>query len=116
MLRIRPEQLAELDRRAQASFERELVAYVRQYFPLIASALGDDSVAVAIHDGLARAARHGIRAQRDQSRWVALMFTFGLHFDSDPALPWIAKILDDPELTPATYKMDVLYAEAGRNC
>jgi hypothetical protein len=113
VLIIRQAQLDILDQKATAEFESELVRFVHQHFPAAAPSLGEEGVRAAIRASIERAAAYGVRTRRDQSRWIALAFTFGMDFDR--RLNWAKDILDDPALTPLAYKMDLLYAEAARH-
>lgn len=93
MLTIRQQQLDALDRDMRKRFEQRMFAHVQQFFPQRCKALGEASVREWIGTGIARAAGYGVVAEVDVCRYIDVMFVFGREFDTDPQLPWAARIL-----------------------
>jgi len=92
-------------------FEQFLVAQVHEYFPNAAQDLGEYGLAATISWGVQRAALHGFRDEFDVLRYVNLMLTLGLEFDTDPEFPWCAEILAKSDWPPAA-RMDALTERA----
>ena len=46
-----------------------------------------------MRDGIVRAEKYGFESERDATRFLNLMFTFGRSFDRDPTLGWATRLL-----------------------
>jgi hypothetical protein len=54
--------------------------------------------------------------ERDISRYLNLMFLFGVDFDVDPAHPWVADIINnETRYGGAAQRMAALYEEAAKH-
>src|SRR5215213_1636422 len=98
MIRIQKRQLGTFAAARWASFEDDLTAHLRAFFPTACASLGDAGVRAEIRYGAARAALHGVVGERDLFLYLDLMFTLGRDFDDDPDLPWARELLADPTL------------------
>ena len=120
LLTIRKQQIHVLAASRRVTFETRLEHHLQKFFPDQVAAAGPDDVAEFIRDGQARALAHGFKAEREICKYLDLMCIFGREFDSNPRLPWAAKILGQPFLTPRA-KMNrlvetaLLHAEAGES-
>lgn len=108
MLVIQKKQMEVLGNHMRKQFENELVAHLNFYFPDKCNALGETGVRKMIRYGIARAKKYGIVIEYPVSRYINLMFTLGKNFDTDPALPWAARILTDPSLDGTSLKIESL--------
>jgi hypothetical protein len=88
-----------LGRVAIEHFEARLIEHVMRCFPARARALGLLGVRLQVRHQVERALGHGLVAQRDVCRYVNVAFALGRAFDTDPSLPWAAKILGDRGLS-----------------
>jgi hypothetical protein len=75
------------------NFEARMVDHLKKFFPEQYQSLGEKEVRKAIRRGMNRAKTYGIITQRDVSKYLNIMFVFGLNFDQDTRYPWISKIL-----------------------
>ena len=75
------------------------LAMLNKLFPQKYRAVGEACLRAVIPIGIQRASDYGITTRRGQLIYLALMFTFGSGFDSDPQLPDYALILKNPDLT-----------------
>jgi hypothetical protein len=91
MLVLRREQIDILAQGPWGVFERRLVEYLRRFFPALCASLGEERLALVVHEGRQRAQGHGFTSERDLSKYLSLICTFGPDFDI--ALPWAAEIL-----------------------
>jgi len=95
-------------------FEKSMVGHLYSVFPNNCNALGETEVRNIVHYGIERARFYGIVIERDVSKYINLMFLFGRDFDTDPAFPWAAKILNEDYNGKGLKKIDVLYDKASR--
>ena len=51
-----------------------------------------------------------MKTEYDIARYIDLMYSMGMDFDSDPEFPWVIEILNN-EKSPLSEKMDRLYEE-----
>ena len=110
MLTIRNEQMTALAEQQRYQFEDRLVAHVRRHFREECAALGNEAVCAQVHDGIARARKHGLGSELDVARFVDVMFGLRPDFDSEP---WAAAILGDKGRLP-TERMDCVCEQAER--
>lgn len=74
------------------------LAMLNKLFPQKYRAVGEECLRAVVSVGMQRAGGYGITTRRGQLIYLALMFTFGSGFDSDPQLPDYAVILKNPDL------------------
>jgi hypothetical protein len=98
---------------AQQGFEDRLVIHVRDRFPAECDALGEDGVRDRIRDGIDRAARYDIVAERDVCRFIRFMFGIRPDFDTSGKTRWAGEILNDLE-SPASDRLDRIRKEASQ--
>lgn len=107
MLVIRQAQLHALE---ESRFQAWMIEHVQQFFPECCAQPA--TLAPVIAAGLARARGYGFTEAADLCRFIDLGCTFGDHFDEDARLPWAAELLNAPDITDATRRMDLLSAAA----
>ena len=78
----------------------QIVEYLRESLPRQTRAYGDPEVYAIARYAIGRAAAYRIERRIDVYRWVNLMFSHGFKFDTDPKLPWVRAVLDDPSVHP----------------
>ena len=93
MLVIREAQIEALSHVALTSLIRRLIQNVEQDFPEQTKQLDPQEIREAVAFGCRNAMRYGLDNQKDLATYVYLMFTFGWHFDTNPAFPWAAEYL-----------------------
>lgn len=109
MLVIRREQMRAFE---DAHFIEWLRQHLSGFFPERCLELGPEGVSHAIADGLARARARGFQEPEDLCRFLDLMFAFGFQFDRDESYSWAYELLNAPEITSPTERMDLLIAAA----
>lgn len=92
MLVLRRPQIKAISYLARERFVQRMEAHVRQYFPEDTGALEPDALRAVVEQGIERAEKHGFTADRDITRYLNLMFTFGREFDRDPSLGWATRL------------------------
>lgn len=107
MLVIRDEQLLRFPSGIDPEFEKMALEFIREQFPELRDAT-EESIRLLIRDGVSLAFDHGIQSVRNVLPFIGMMMLFGLNFDSDPDLPWAAKILENSALDE-TEKIKALY-------
>jgi len=112
-LTVRESQMAAFPKAVEKNLECRLCAHVTRLWPGRAEAMGEAAVRRWCRLGIERAAGFGIEAEYEVSRFVDLMFMLGRDFDTDPARPWAAAILQAGPIAPAV-KMDKLFEWAER--
>ena len=100
MLRIRPEQIVALRRRADEDFEPRVLAHVRRRYPEAAATHEPGALAAFVRRQLERAAAYGLASERDRARFVVLALLLGEAFDEDETLGFAAATLRDASLRP----------------
>jgi hypothetical protein len=109
MLTIRKEQLEVFRGPAVDAFVKRVVTHLNECFSEKCKSLGEPKVREMVKYGIQRSASYGIGLEKDVSRYIDLMMTFGPDFDQDPELPWAASILNNRALINPTTKVDRLY-------
>ena len=94
MLILRREQIQAFEDFLLKQFEDRTLAHLREFFPDQCNALDEPQLREGIRSGIRRAEGYGFSSKRDLCKYLNLMFTFGRVFDTDPELPWAAKILN----------------------
>jgi len=114
MIVIRDEQIRAMARPMMDRFERRAAKHVETYFLDQARSLGPDALLAGLRECIARAATWGLATERDLLQFITLAFTFGRHFDADPAFPWAARILGDAQRATRMGRLQV-HALAARH-
>ena len=112
MLKIRRYQKEVLGDYMRRNFEEKMLDHLECHFPDKCQTLGERSLRSLIRTGIDRATSYDITTQLDIGRFIILMMIFGTDYDTNPELPWAARILNDQRLQGPKTKMDSLYAEA----
>lgn len=111
MLTIRDEQVDVLSEGSRKRYQDGRVRHVREIFPEEFKKLGEEAVRSLVRDGMSRAFRHGITAERDVARFIDLMFLVSEDFDDAPDDSWLARTLRSDKLS-GRVKMDRVWAWA----
>lgn len=101
MLTVRDEQLAVFRDAAARRFEARMVDYVRQTYPSLHAARGDEAVCALVGRATALARRNGIDGVGGASVIVDLMARFGEQFEASGAAEWIQAMLRRRDLPGA---------------
>ena len=110
MFKIRAAQMQAFAASEERDFERRTALRLRQYFPELRGR-SDEDLLDLVRKGKERAGRYGIRSHYHVSLYVGLTAQFGEGFDTDPALPWAAEILQR-EGIHAAVRIGELYLRA----
>lgn len=115
MLTIRKAQVDVFRTLALGRFETQMTDYLKQEFPArfpvaTGASLETPHIETLVREGVARAARYRITAQKDVARFILLMVLIGEDFDSLESMKWTARFLQDPAL-PGGAKMDIIIQE-----
>ncbi len=110
MLVIRNAQMQALGEAPRRQFVERLSAHLRLQAPGPCAALSADALAAVVDHAIARAATHGIIAEADVGEFALVMSALGLHFDTDPRLPWAATCLDRSTHRHAAFRIADLQA------
>ena len=108
MLTIRPDQMNAFPKAVEKDLECRLLTHVQRLFAEQCRPLGEEGVRQRVRLGIRAAARYGIEAEYDVSRYVDAMFLLGPDFDTSECWPWAAEALGDASCD-ATARMDRLY-------
>jgi hypothetical protein len=109
MLEIRQEQIERLSEAASKNFEDRMLVRLEKFFPQHFTALGEEKTRFLVQFGVERAKTYSIASERDVCKYIDLMVSFGVEFDTDPKLPWASQILNDPSLKNPRLKTDTLF-------
>ena len=74
--------------------------------------MNEDALDELILEACERARSYGISTQKDVCKFLNLMFTFGRHFDTDPALPWVSPFLRSKSKAQGTLRINRLCRQA----
>jgi hypothetical protein len=108
---IRKEQMAVMGEHMRRQFENRVLVHLEAKFPGDCKALGEEAVRASIRKGMARAEHYGLATELNVMRYIDLMYTLNPDFDTDTAIPWAERILNDPELDSRS-KVDELEVRA----
>ena len=108
MLTIRNDQLALFENATLAQLEEDLVAHLRDGFPVDFELAGEPALRESVHLAVRRADAYGLETRGQFCRYMHLAVTFGTHFDRDPLLPWAARTLRNPRLADPDARIDRL--------
>lgn len=115
MLVIRRAQIEPFKEHLREPFVLRMVAHAREYFPADCADLTPEELRVIVRDGIARAEKYGFENERDATRFLNLMFTFGRQFDRDPTLGWATRLLARAGRADSGSLMNRLYVEGLRH-
>ena len=85
-MKIRSEQLRQLDEAAGVEFHRRLAAFLRRELPDATGGLSDGELLRLVEESERRAARHGITSERGVAQFACLTFAAGPRFDQEPPI------------------------------
>jgi hypothetical protein len=111
MLEIRSEQMAAFEQAALRAFEDEMVEHLGKFSPQHCEVMGEPRVRSVIQLGMARAKTYGFTNRGPLRFYLEMMFMFGSDFDTDPLLPWVAKILTDTATPDQMQRANQLYGQ-----
>jgi hypothetical protein len=109
MIVIRDEQMQVFQAVAVERYVGQCVARVERCFPAQLALHGRDGVEALVRDGVARAERYAVADDAEVDRFIDLMLTVALDFDSRSEMAWAAGILASRGLDEHA-KMDLIYA------
>ena len=109
---IRQEQMSAFAEGATSDFENRMVVHLNKCFPAECETLREPGVRKTIRHGIDRAAKYGIKSERDVCKYIDFMMVYGRDFDTREDLPWASRILNDQVLRNSTARMDSLFAAA----
>jgi hypothetical protein len=112
VFKLRREHVRSLDATMLESFEVRAIAHLRRCFPEVVGTASDEQMLELVRYGIERARSHGIDLECDVLRYLDLMCVFGVDFDRDPACPWAARVLEDPQTAGSTLRTNTLMAAA----
>jgi hypothetical protein len=98
MLKINQNQLTACSEVSMQSFVDKITRHLVETLPSQSEAMGTSAIRGVVERGIARAASHGIMAQKDVCLFLAVTSALGETFDTDPKLSWAADVLgaDNP--------------------
>jgi len=109
MLNIRHDQSEVFSEVALEDFYKNMEVHLEKFFPEQCAEMESGDLRDFIRDGIRLAGKYDIVSERDVSKFLDLMMSFGEEFDE---LPWAQEILLDPTHNHAGFKTDTLF-EAG---
>lgn len=115
MLIVRRAQIEPFKAHLREPFVLRAVAHVREHFPAECAALPPEGLVDVVRDGVVRAEKYGFESERDATRFLNLMFTFGRSFDRDPTLGWATRLLARVGRANPASLMNRLYVEGLRH-
>lgn len=115
MLIVRRAQIEPFKAHLREPFVLRAVAHVRAFFPAECAALSDEALVDVVREGIVRAEHYGFACERDATRFLNLMFTFGRLFDRDPTLGWATCLLARAGRANPASLMNRLYVEGLRH-
>lgn len=113
MLTIRRKQIESLCDRGSCRLEARLEEHVRQYLPQQCKALGDETLAATVKQGMERARALGMISDQELCKYVLLAVYFGPNLDMEK--PWARSILHGPPWSESRPRIDCLFEEALRH-
>ena len=115
MLVIRRAQIEPFKEHLREPFVLRMVDHVREHFPADCAGLVPEELREIVRDGIVRAEKYGFESERDATRFLNLMFTFGRLFDRDPSLGWATRLLARAGRADPGSLMNRLYVEGLRH-
>ncbi len=110
--RLRNEQIQLFEDIALEEFITKLLAHLREFFPEPCDSLGEIELRQVCRYGARTGKRYGLESEQDLCKYLNLMFVFGWDFDTNPTFPWAQRILNDPDVSGPTLRINRLYLEA----
>lgn len=113
MLTINEGQLTSLSQQQSHSFIEELNVFLREKDPFHAAAIGDEGLRAFSQLVIERARFHQFTQKSTVKLFGQMMMYLGTYFDTDPALPWAALTLQQPQdsVTTQTNRANLLREE-----
>jgi hypothetical protein len=111
MFKLRQQHLDAFAAAYRESFQDHMIAHLREKFPDQCEELGEQKLRERIADGIERANRYDIRAQKDVARFIRFMFGIGPNFDTARKTAWVQPILKDKDV-PASERLERIREEA----
>lgn len=108
MLTLRARQMQALGEAAHELFIAAMCTHARTYFPATAWLLTDAELDDQVRACIGRAMTYGLRSQRDTCRFLNLAAQCGWEFDTDPALRWMRRCLDDESVSNPSNRLQLL--------
>jgi len=108
---LRKEHLDAFALAAREGFEDRTAAHLQSRFPQECEELGEEEVRERIREGIERAGRYDIHAEKDVATFIRYMFGLAPDFDTSRKFEWVGPILRDKELSP-TERLDKIKAVA----
>jgi len=112
MLSLRTVQLTTLAGSRIRAFEDRTCAHLQRYFPRHYLLLGDEPMRTVVRQGWQKAGTYGLTAECCVRSYIEFMCRLGSGFDTDPLLPWAARILNDKAAFGEIERGDRLYHQA----
>lgn len=112
MFRFNARQVDVLTTKRLAEFEQRTIHRLREYFPSF-GALPDIEALTLVRQGIHRAEKYGITAERDVAKYVGLLVIWGWDFDEIDPDSWLVSILSNRFVEPAE-RLALLYEHAAR--
>ncbi|MGH9632161.1 MAG: hypothetical protein ACRD7E_27975 [Bryobacteraceae bacterium] len=95
MLKIRKEQVKELEQAAAGNFEQRLAEYARATFPKHCRVFDDEGLRKLVRYAMDQAQAYGMLSEKAAETYLRTIFLLGHHFDNDRQYSWTAEILGD---------------------
>lgn len=117
MLVIRERQLEAFRASGMRAFETDMVAHLAAFSPPLFCTLGEERMRDAVRFGIAQARGHALTFRGPVRLYLETMLLLGSRFDTDPQVPWAARILADRdpdrqmERAAALFRAVVAYRE-----
>lgn len=108
MLTIRKEQKEALDAVMRANFLAKTVAHLKELFPDGVGKNPDEELVALVEDGIKRAEKYGITAEREVTLFVDLLAGLGADFTNQRQYRWVVSMLNDKDYGPPE-KMELIY-------
>lgn len=109
MVVIRREQMDAFGLLGSTEFKDFMVRHITHHFPVHAEVWGKDLMLAVVEDGAAAGRKHGLASGRDLCHFIDFRVMLGASFDTDPQLPFAARILADRNLPAPTDRLNRLY-------
>ncbi len=113
MLTIRQDQVETFRQYHLQKFEDEMVEHLKGFAPRHWKAIGEQTGREVIQLGIQQGEKYGFTNRGPVRFYIELMFMFGSYFDTDPQLPWVAEVLNDPSPLGQMVRADRLFAAMG---
>ena len=104
---VRREQMQAFEQALLTTFVNRMAERLRSRFAAETAELPPADLDTMIRDGIAAAARHGVRDEADVARYLEFVVTYGPRFDVDEKTAWAGAILRRTDLS-GTGKMNAL--------